>query len=545
MSGSDTAIDVLVVGQGLAGSLLAWELLERGVRVQVVDGGEAATSRTAAGLINPVTGRHLTLEADAAVLLAAARARYQGLEARFGRRLFHPRPMLRLLRTAAEQRAWEKRRLEPAYRPYLEPAALPPGIVAPRGGLRQQHAGFLDTNALLDTLGDHFAALGLVHRRRLDYGELEPAEEGVRWRGLVTRWVVFCEGWRALDNPWFGHLPLRPVKGEILTLASAEPLPEAIINAGRWLVPLGGGRLRLGATYENRVLDETPTAGARESLLATLPGLLDPSPRCRVEAQRAGVRPASADRRPLLGRHPEHPALALFNGFGSKGSLLIPWHAARMAEHLLHGAPLPAAADIVRFRPRPARHGTLSERAHAALAEALGEGDVALDATAGNGYDTLFLARRVGPGGQVHAFDIQPRALEAAARRLAEHGLQGCVSLHLAGHETLAERLPAALRLRAATFNLGFLPHGDHGVTTRPETTVPALAAAAGRLLPGGRISVMVYTGHAGGKAEAQAVAAWLAALPPGEWSVEEFRQGRSGGATLWLLERTGVLRRN
>lgn len=153
-----------------------------------------------------------------------------------------------------------------------------------------------------------------------------------------------------------------------------------------------------------------------------------------------------------------------------------------------------------------------SERARA--------GDAVVDATAGNGVDTLFLARLVGPGGRVFAFDVQAAALDRTRRRLADAAAAGErlaeAELVLAGHERMAERVPAALhgRVAAVMFNLGYLPGSEEPVITLTETTLAALEAALALLRPGGVLTIVVYPGHAGGDAEAAAVEAWAAAVP-------------------------------
>lgn len=159
------------------------------------------------------------------------------------------------------------------------------------------------------------------------------------------------------------------------------------------------------------------------------------------------------------------------------------------------------------------RTAPLTQRAHAALGSVLGPGDVAVDATAGNGHDTLFLAGRVAPTGRIHAFDVQPAALAATRARLAKAGMEDRVTLHQAGHERMPEVLPESVagRVRAVVFNLGYLPgSGDKAVTTLPATTARGLAAARTILAPEGLISVLVYRGHPGGPAEAEAVRVWL-----------------------------------
>ena len=139
-------------------------------------------------------------------------------------------------------------------------------------------------------------------------------------------------------------------------------------------------------------------------------------------------------------------------------------------------------------------------------------GDRALDATAGNGHDTVFLARRVGPQGHVWACDTQPEALAATAERLREAGIGEAVTLIRTSHHRLLDVLPAMAlgRLKAIQFNLGYRPGGDRRHITGPATTVPALEAATRLLHPEGRISLLVYRGHPGGEDEYQAIIAWL-----------------------------------
>lgn len=149
--------------------------------------------------------------------------------------------------------------------------------------------------------------------------------------------------------------------------------------------------------------------------------------------------------------------------------------------------------------------------AHQWIVPALAGGALACDATAGNGVDTLFLARAVGAGGRVHAFDIQARAIECARGRLRAAGLAGRVRWHRQCHGHVDRRLEPG-SLAAAMFNLGWLPGGDRSIITRPASTVAALEACAPLLRPGGRVSVVCYRGHPGGAEEDAAVEQWVAA---------------------------------
>ncbi len=155
---------------------------------------------------------------------------------------------------------------------------------------------------------------------------------------------------------------------------------------------------------------------------------------------------------------------------------------------------------------------------HFFIARSVRPGDTVVDATAGNGGDTVFLAGLVGPAGRVHAFDIQKTALDRAGKRLKEEGLEERVRLHLASHARMAEYIDRPVQ--GIMFNLGYLPGGDKEVITRPRETLGALASGLSLLGPGGLISITTYPGHPGGEEEEQGVAGWCAGLEPRRYTV-------------------------
>jgi len=164
--------------------------------------------------------------------------------------------------------------------------------------------------------------------------------------------------------------------------------------------------------------------------------------------------------------------------------------------------------------------------AHHLAAQALEPGGLAVDATIGNGHDTIFLARKVGAGGRVVGFDVQEEAVEETRRRLRSEGPAASVQLIRAGHETMLEHLgePHRGAAGAVMFNLGYLPGGDHFLTTEPNTTRQALNQSTELLRPGGVITIVLYTGHEGGSAEAEAVHSWASALPQQAFQALSYR---------------------
>ena len=346
--------DYLIVGHGLAGATLARALRRRGQRVVVLDTAQPdSATRVAAGLINPVAGKRFALSWRINDLLPAAQRLYRELAAEAGRPLYHEQPILKLFGSVREQNDVLARSAGSPWGDYVTDPARPlpdvPGLEQPYGGLELRHGGWVDTTALLDVLAADARQNGEL-RLETFVPELLVADAGGAnyGPGLRVRRVVFCEGAAAVHNPWFSWLPLTPNQGEVLDVEAPGLPPDYVLNRGAYVVPLGEGRVRVGATYRWPPFAPEPTAEAREELTQRLRELT--SVPFRVTGQRAGIRPAVRDRKPLLGTHPAHPALAVFNGLGSKGVLLAPRLAELLADHLETGAELWPEVNIIRYQ---------------------------------------------------------------------------------------------------------------------------------------------------------------------------------------------------
>jgi len=180
--------------------------------------------------------------------------------------------------------------------------------------------------------------------------------------------------------------------------------------------------------------------------------------------------------------------------------------------------------------------GGLIEEAHRAVADVVRLGDVVVDATLGNGHDTLFLARCVGNSGQVFGFDVQQQAIRSTGKRLAEADIAESVcQLYLESHAKMGKHVPEGVR--AVMFNLGYLPGGDKAMITRIDTSLAAVTAALRLLAAGGVLTVMCYPGHEGGSQEALAVKKLLAGIGSESFDVELLeRDGASASAPFLLV---------
>ncbi len=349
-------VDYLIVGQGLAGSLLAWELSNKGCRVIVVDNGAINASQIAAGLINPITGMRLVKNSDIDFLLPAAKKFYQSLTLLFKKQFLVEKPMLRILRNQQEKQYGKKRMADPDYQPYLSELDFKIdgiNLSATTGILQQKQTGYLQTQLLLAEIKQYLRQSDRYIKTKFDYQELKIQTNHIQWRNIKTSKIIFCEGYLGMNNPWFSWLPFNPVKGEILTLACQHPFTDYLLNYGFWLLPSENNTLRTGATYDREQIDTQATTQAKNSLLQALTRYVPAiSANPHVTNHQAQIRPATLDKHPFLGCHPKHPKLCIFNGFGSKGSLQIPWYVTHFAEYLINSAPLPKRANIDRYHEK-------------------------------------------------------------------------------------------------------------------------------------------------------------------------------------------------
>jgi len=181
---------------------------------------------------------------------------------------------------------------------------------------------------------------------------------------------------------------------------------------------------------------------------------------------------------------------------------------------------------------------SLTQQVHHALLHHLNSDSIAIDATAGNGFDTHFLASHIGSGGHLYAFDIQQLAIDTTRRRLKEASLNQHTTLLCAGHETMLEKIPATThgKVDIILFNLGYLPRADKSVITRKATTLQALNSALQLLSRGGYISILAYPGHAGGREETEAVKHWANNLPA-DYEVQIHTPENSNGTSPEWIE--------
>jgi glycine/D-amino acid oxidase-like deaminating enzyme len=500
----------LIIGQGIAGSVLAWSLRWEDKTVHVLDRGRKITaSRIAAGLITPFTGRRLSKAGNFDESLTVAKEFYSRVERETGASLFKEEPAVRYFQDDIERDFFLNERYE-NHRSEIELISDENGAVK---GFRMLRAARLRVTEFLEVTRAFLTAKGGFHEVDLDLAnDIEVTEHGVqiRKKGLTGEELFFCQGYQPEENPWFPGIPDAPARGEILRLDIPGRTTSEVVHRGLWLAPATDQRedssaneYLLGATYDRENLDQNETQSGRDALLRGLKEMTSES--YRVIGQYSAIRAGMRTRRPIAARHARYPHVAIMNGMGSKASLMAP----TTVQQLLRLMALKSETKGQENRATGAKAVSLTKLAHSIVRRAVRLGDTVVDATAGNGHDTVFLSTSTGPTGRVLAIDIQAEAIQSTRTRLE---IASCsnVILHQGDHGKVLTSLQQSSEVFGAImFNLGYLPGGDKQRTTSASTTTEAIAAGVSLLKSGGVMTVVAYRGHLGGQEEARAVEEW------------------------------------
>lgn len=347
-------IDYLIVGQGLAGTVLAQTLLEQGKRVVVMDDAPVTqASKVAAGLYNPVVFKRLVKSWRADELIPVMDDFYKRCEHRLNCSFYHKKQIVKLFAEENEKTFWLKKLAEDVGRylnKSLNDSFLPDMVEAPFGSAEVTDAGNLDTLTFLTAFQTFFETEKLLLTEKFDYSAIQFLESGIRYKQFKAKKIIFCEGYKTQHNPFFDFLPFKLTKGEVLTirLTGNHVIPtEKVINKGVFILPFGNNSYKVGATYEWSDLTEQITDKGKNDLLEKLRKIIKVP--FEIIDHQAGIRPTVNDRRPLLGFHPQHPSLAVFNGMGTKGVMLTPYFAAHFADVLEGKCTLDPEVNIARF----------------------------------------------------------------------------------------------------------------------------------------------------------------------------------------------------
>jgi len=350
--------DFIIIGQGLAGSILALELLKHNKSVLVFDNsGLSSCSKVAGGIYNPVVFKRLTQSWMAEKTLPYMFEFFEEAEKLFNIKLLHPTKIARIFSNENEELLWKKKAVNELSDVIDSKIHVSSSEVENPENyfsfLKNNYAfvkqgGFVDVPEFLIQTKKYLEKQNSFLNETFDYSAFSVNENTIEYKNFSADKIIFCEGHLSAKNPWFNKIKLKPAKGEVLTIYCEELKTDSVINKDIFILPLPEKHhFKVGATYNWDDLTDIPTEEAKNSLIEKLDHLLPYS--YKIIAHQAGVRPSTIDRRPVLGFHPEHASLGIFNGFGTKSVMLAPYFAKHFCSFIENKTELIHEVNVKRF----------------------------------------------------------------------------------------------------------------------------------------------------------------------------------------------------
>jgi glycine oxidase len=342
--------DYLIIGQGLAGSIMAYHLHKRGKSIAVIDEQKYPTSsRVAAGLANPLTGPKMVKTWKADVLFPYMEKFYGHIQHETAGNFFKKYILYRPFTSVEEMNDWDGRSAHPNYHHFIQkicdPGTHKTYIRDPFGGV--------EVYAHVLNVGDFISAT----RRLLDgpchfydgffeEDKLEVFDNYAKYVDIEASNVIFCTGHSVVNSRFFGWLPMAPLKGEILQVKIESDF-KTIYNRSCFIIPMENGRYKAGSTYDRHDLTERTTERGKNEICKKLEALCTMS--FSVTGHEAGIRPATITRKPFMGTHPVYRCLHVFNGLGTKGVSLAPFFGEHFMNCLEDGNYVDEEVDIKKY----------------------------------------------------------------------------------------------------------------------------------------------------------------------------------------------------
>jgi glycine oxidase len=346
-------VDYIIVGSGLAGVLFCEVLKEHNKSFVVFDNKSQQSSTVAGGLYNPVILKRFTQVWKAKEQLDLALPMYRKLEKSLNVKLDYKIPVYRLFASIEEQNNWFEACDKASLSEFLSTKIEYPNykaIKSNHGFGKVLQTGRIDTALLISSYREHLNVNVQLFEETFKYEKLTSNAVNVFYNNIEAKHVVFAEGFGVTNNPFFNHLPLKPTKGELLTIYAPDLKINFVLKSGVFLIPLGNDLYRIGATYIWDDTNSNTTAKAKDELLNKLDKFIN----CdyKVIDQVAGIRPTIKDRRPLVGRHHEQKNSYVLNGLGTRGVMIAPYVAKQLFNFIEKGNPLEKEIDINRLEQR-------------------------------------------------------------------------------------------------------------------------------------------------------------------------------------------------
>ncbi|MDO6596151.1 FAD-binding oxidoreductase [Oceanihabitans sp. 2_MG-2023] len=343
-------VDYIIVGSGLAGIHFCEQLQANNKTFMVFDNQSQHSSVVAAGLYNPVVLKRFTSVWKSKEQLQLALPIYNKLEKDLNITLDYKTPVYRRFSSVEEQNDWFTASDKTALSEYLSIEIIKnnnSAIDANFGFGKVLETGRIDTKLLIESYKKQLLERNQLVEEDFNYEDLIVKKE-LQYKDITARHIVFAEGFGVKKNPFFKDIPLKEVKGELLTIHAPDLKMDYILKSSVFLIPIGNDLYTIGATYNWNDKTNNITAKGKEELLKKLKTFL----KCdfKVVSQVAGIRPTVTDRRPLVGKHEIHKNMYVLNGLGTRGVMIAPYVAKQLYHFIESNKDLETEIDISRFK---------------------------------------------------------------------------------------------------------------------------------------------------------------------------------------------------
>jgi len=341
--------DHLIVGWGLAGATLAWQLYFESISFHVFDSSINHTTRSAAGIVNPIVFKRLTKGWNVDKLIPYAESFYAKVESELNTTIIHQKHIFKIINSYEEENNWASKQLDENFNSYLAPLTNPKieGVDAPFGFGEVKTFGHLDTNAFLDLSKSFFLNKNINFTHELfDYSKYNKVTN--TYNDEHIKHIYFCEGFKICNNPFFNYLPLKPTHGETLIIQTHDFNFDHVLNKNMFILKINDHTYKVGATYNWELEQPITTANGKNELIERLKNIVDFE--YTIIDHQAGIRPTVKDRRPLIGQHPNYNNLFLFNGLGTKGVMIAPYYANQLLASISNSLDLDNEVNIDRYK---------------------------------------------------------------------------------------------------------------------------------------------------------------------------------------------------
>lgn len=343
--------DYMIVGQGLAGTILGFQLREKGKSVVIIDKHrEQTSSKVALGAYNPMVLKRFTPCWNVELQLKPLYDFVDTFEKTYRVSIHESLKLWRKFHSVQEQNLWLEKSEHPRLKAFMNPHFIPnenDKINAEFGYGEVNNSGRVQLEKLISIFKDNLQREECFLDDDFNYDALVVSHSSVTYKSFKADKLIFCEGHRLTNNPYFNYLPLMRTKGEILTVKLKGFQVKQLLKSNISVLSLGDDLYKVGATFNWTNKDEITTDEAREELLNKLAELVCMQP--EVIRHEAGLRPTVKDRRALIGSHPIYKNVLVFNGLGTRGLLIAPYLSLQLIDFMEKGTPLHPEVDIKRY----------------------------------------------------------------------------------------------------------------------------------------------------------------------------------------------------